>query len=177
VIETLGHLNARRPDRRLDDHRSVGDADGVDGNRIRGPPAIGFSLLFLHEAAERPGIAVATQIDHRLIETNRIDRQPLREQLEHAVIEPEVLDRHDLAAVHRHTDVFHLDAEEQIAAQPFDRQRAVQIQVGLAHDVAAQPVLEPRRLRDDDRGRRRANHERQDEHQHVREPLHDAHSP
>ena len=45
---------------------------------------------------------------------------------------------------------FQLDAEEQVAAEPLDRQRAVQVLVRFAHDVAAQPVLEPRRLRHDD---------------------------
>jgi hypothetical protein len=63
-------------------------------------------------------------------------------------------------------DVLHLETEEQIAAETFDRQRAVEIEVGLAHDVGAHPVLEPGGLRDDDRGGGRADH--QGEHQNQR---------
>ena len=46
---------------------------------------------------------------------------PARDHLEDVVVEAEVLDRDDLGAVHRDADVLHLDAEEQVAAQPLDR--------------------------------------------------------
>ena len=139
-----------------------------------GPRRSASCCLLLDQPADRPGVAFAPQIQDRLVQADVVDREALRNQLEHVVVEAEILHRHDLAAVHRHADVLQLDAEEQIAAEPLDRQRAVQILIRLAHDVAAQPVLEPCGLRDDDRRRRRADEQRQHDQQHVNEPPHES---
>ena len=127
VIEALRQLDARSTDRRLDHHGAVGDADGVDRDRLVRTGAIGLGDLFLHQPAQRPGVALTPEVHHRLVEADAVDRQAFGQQLEHVVVEPEILDRHHLAAIHRHADVLHLDAEEQVAAEPLDGQRAVQV--------------------------------------------------
>ena len=71
----------------------------------------------------------------------------------------DIVDVDDRLAVHGDVDVAELDPEEQVAVEPPDRQAAVHVVVGLPHDEAAQPLLEPGRLSDDDRHRRRADDE------------------
>ena len=61
------------------------------------------------------------------------------------------------------------------AAEPLDRQLAVQVPVRFAHDEAAQPVLEPGRLRHDDRRRRRSDDEREHDDERVNEPSDNPH--
>ena len=175
VIEPLRHFDAARPDRSVDDHRAVADANLFDRDRSARPLSVGLLRLLLHQPAQLPRVAFAPQVDDRLVQPNLVDRQPFRDELEHVVVEAEVLDGHDLAAVHRDADVLHLDAGEQIPGEPFDRHRAVQIQIRLADDVAAQPVLEPRGLRHDDGRGRRADDEREHDDEHVNEALDDPH--
>ena len=63
-----------------------------------------------------------------------------------------------------------LDAEEQVAVQPSDRQPAVHVVLGLLDDEAAQPLLEPGRLRDDDRHRGRADDQRAEKSDDLQRP-------
>src|SRR5262249_58033114 len=132
--------DAAGTDLRIDGDLAVGNLDRVDRDRPAGTAAIGFALLLLHEPAQLPGIAVAAQIDHRLVEPDLVDRQAAGDQLEQVVFQAEILHRDDLASIHRNADVLEFDAEEQVAAQAFDRQRAVQVLVRLRDDEAAQPV-------------------------------------
>ena len=106
-----------------------------------------------------------------------VERHPARDQLEDVVIETEILDGDDLVTVHRDADVLHLDAEKQVAAEPSDRQLAVQVLVRFADDVAAHPVAEPGGLRHDNRGGRRADDQRHHDQQHVHESSNNPHDP
>ena len=177
TIEAIGHVDAARPDRPLEHDRGIGDGDVVDGNRRCRSLAIRLLLLLLDQPGDRPRLAVPLQVQHGPVQTDVVDRHAAGDHLEHVVVEAEVLDRHDLSAVHRDADVLHLDAEEQVPAQPLDRQPSVQIPRRFGDDVAAQPVLEPRRLRNDDRRRRRADDQRQNDDQHVNQPPRDPHDP
>ena len=131
VIEALRHLDARRPDRCVEHDRAVADPDRVDRDRRGGTGAISFPLLLLDKAAERPGVPFAAQMDHRLVESNAVDRQPTGDQLKHVVIDADVLHGDDRAAVQRHRDVLELETEEQVATQPLD-ERAIQVLVACA---------------------------------------------
>src|SRR5690606_29584667 len=63
-----------------------------------------------------------------------------------------------------------LDAEEQVAVETANRQLAVHVGPGLPDDEAAQPVLEPGRLRHDDRHHRRTGNERADNRNDLKRP-------
>ena len=69
----------------------------------------------------------------------------------------------------REVDVFELDAEEQVAAEAPDGQPAVHVVVGLPDDEAAEPVLEPGGLRHDQRERRRADDQRAQDRDDLKE--------
>src|SRR5207344_2623669 len=100
-----------------------------------------FAFLLLDQPRDRPGIAFAAQVQRRLVEPDFVDEQSLREELEDAVVEAEILDGHDFAAVQRDGNAFHLDTEEQVPAEPLNRDLAVQEPVRFPYDVPAKPVL------------------------------------
>ncbi|MBW8861914.1 MAG: hypothetical protein JF601_06020 [Acidobacteria bacterium] len=177
VLELLRHRHAARAHRRVDRDFAVGNLDRVDRDRLARTAAVGFGLLLLDQPAQLPGVAVAPQVDDRFIQPDLVNRQALRDQFEDVVLQAEILDGDHLAAAHRDADVLHLDAEEQVAAEALDRQRAVQVLVRLRDDEAAQPVLEPGRLRHDHRGRRRPDDERQHEDQNVSKTSDNPHLP
>src|SRR5204863_8024484 len=141
------------------------------------PIAFHFPLLLFYETAERPSVDLTPEVDDRLVNTYAVDRQTPGDQIERVVIEADVLDRDNRLPVHRDADVLHLDPEEQVAFELFDGQRAVQVLVGLRHDVAPEPVLEPRRLRHDDRRRRGANHQGDDDDERLNQPPDNLHAP
>ena len=169
MLEPLRHLDAGRADRVGNLDGAVADPDVGNRNRAGGALTVRLLPLSFDEAADRPGVAVAPQVDHRLVQPDVVDREALRDQFEHAVVEPEVLDGHDLRAVHRHADVLELDAVEQVPAKPADRHLPVQVLIRFALDVDAEPVLEPRRLRHDDDRPRGADDERHDNDQRMEE--------
>ena len=82
----------------------------------------------------------------------------------------------DRLAVHRDVDVLELDAEEQIPVKPADRQPTVHVVVRLPDDEPAQPFLEPRRLRHDDRHRRDADDQGADEGDDLERPSREGHA-
>src|SRR5262245_44763135 len=116
-------------------------------------------------------------MQRRLIEPNVIEHHVVRQERKEAVVDPYVLQRHHLLAVHRDVDIFHLDAEEQIAVDAADAQTPVHVIVSLPDDEAAQPFLEPGGLRHDDRHRRDADDQRADERDDLQKLSCDRHDP
>ena len=125
--------------------------------------AIRFLLLPLHQLREVPALAVAFELQRRLDQLDLVEDDALRDELEDAVVDLDGLGRDDTLAGDVDRDVADLDAEQQVAADPADRQLAVQILLRLADDVAAQPVAEPGRLRHDQREGDDAHHQRADQ--------------
>jgi hypothetical protein len=73
VLELLRHGHAARSDRALDFDCAVADADVRDRDRSYGSAAVGFGCLLFDEAAQLPAVAVAAQIDHRVVEPDVVD--------------------------------------------------------------------------------------------------------
>jgi hypothetical protein len=132
AIEAPRNIDTARADRIVHDNRRVADADLVDRDRISRTFTIRLLPLLLDESRDRPRIALASADTGPACSAG--SRRPTcpSNHLEHVVVEAEILDRHDLAAVHRDADVLELDAEEQIAAEPLDRQLSVQVLVRFA---------------------------------------------
>ena len=107
----------------------------------------------------------------RLVQFDLIEDDAARDQLQRVVIEFERFDGNHALAGHVHRHVAELHAEEQIAAEGADRQLAIQILLRLADDVAAEPVFEPGRLRDDQRNRHDADEEGAGNGDHLQKPA------
>jgi hypothetical protein len=112
----------------------------------------------------------------RLIEANVIEHHVVRQERQEVVVDAHVLQRNHLFAIHRDIDIFHLDAKEKISVEAADVQTAVHVVVSLPHNEAAQPFLEPGRLRHDDRHRRNTDDEGADEGDDLQEFPSDRHS-
>ncbi len=147
----------------VDRHARVDHLDDRQGDRAVRPLAVGFLPLPFDEPREVPAVLVAGEAHHGTIDLDLVEHDAGRHELEHAVVDRQRLDGDDPLArdVHRH--VGEIDPEEQVAAETADRQLAVQVLLRLAHDVAPDPVPEPRRLRDDERQRHDADEQRADE--------------
>ena len=122
-----------------------------------------FGVCALISSVRFHPVAVFSSVQRRLVQTNVIEHDVTAEKRQEVVVEADVLQGDHRLPVHRDVDVLHLDAEEQVAIEPADRQAAVHVVVGLPDDEAAQPFLEPGGLRDDDRHRRDADDQRADE--------------
>jgi hypothetical protein len=134
----------------VDSQLSVGDANRSDRNGARRTLALGFLLLLLDKRRQVPAAVRTTpQGETRLGDPDVVDHQAAGDEVEHAVIDLKVLHRHDALAGDIDRDVAEIESEKEIPAEAADRQLSVQVLRRLAHDVLAQPVLEPRRLRHD----------------------------
>jgi hypothetical protein len=146
-----------------DRHQSVPHVDRFERDRAARPFTVRFPLLLLHEPPEVPAVRVALGPDDGLAQPDLVDDDPARDEVEDAVLDLDGLDGHHLLALSIQRDVFETHPVEQVAAQPSDAQVPFQELRRLAHDVAAQPVLEPGRLRNDEGHGQHADEQRAQE--------------
>jgi hypothetical protein len=146
--------------------RAVRDADAPERDRPRGALAVRFLRLFLHQRRQVPAVRPPAQRDARLVDPDLVDHHLAADEVPQAVTQPDVPGGEDRVPPLGHRQPLDLDPGEQVAVQALDDEVSVQVVVGLAHDVAPQPVLEPgglgRDQRDDDEADEEGQHERAD---------------
>ena len=129
----------------------------------RGPSrSASFSCFLTRLPIVQPS-PLRSQPDHRLDQLDLVERPRPSTRSRRCCSRLPGLGRDDALARDVDRDVADLHAEQQVAADPADRQLAVQVLLRLADDVAPQPVAEPRRLRHDERQRHDADHQGADE--------------
>jgi hypothetical protein len=164
ALDARGHVDAGRADHvSLEKERAVADADLADLQRAARLRLVGIRRLRLDQVREVPAFGGLLDPDDRLVQPDVVEDHVAANHGEHVVVERQVLHADDGLAVLRDVHVFQFHAEEQVTVQATDRQPAVHVILRLADDEAAEPFLEPRRLRDDDRHGGDPDHERADE--------------
>ncbi len=142
------------------------------GHRDRTSRSLSIRLLPLplRQPCDVPALTIAREIHRWIHQRDPLDDDAARDDLRSAVPQLHLRERDDVLPVHVDADVAQLDPVEQIAAELPDRELAVQILVPFPHDVPAQPLVKPRRLRHDQRERDDPDQDREHERQHAQRP-------
>src|SRR6185503_8722895 len=158
-VDLRWDVNAGGPHRAvLDVERSIADTDFADLDRAASRGRVWSP--YLDQPSQIPPFSILLDPNDWFVDPDVVQDNVAKDEREHAVVEPDILDVNDLLPVHRHTDVFELDAKQQIPVKASDRQRPVHIFFGLPDDKATKPVLEPGGLRHDERHRRHTHDQR-----------------
>ncbi len=121
------------------------DVDATVRDRDRGEGDCRAGLLRLgrrpglHQVREVPAIRPPLDPDVRLINPEVVENHPVPDDLEDAVVDLQRLDRQDARARHVDRHVRQIGAEEQVSAEPADRQLAVQGTVWIRGQCSAAP--------------------------------------
>ena len=131
-------------------------------DRPAGPLPVGLALAFLDETSDIPSVGIPREAHLRRGQRQMIDDNPAGDDLQDVVVDGDGLDGDDAFAGHIHGHVRETEVEEEVARHLPDAELAVQVLPRFADDRAANPVAEPRRLRDDQRDRQQRDCERPD---------------
>ena len=110
-----------------------------------------------------PARRVAARTNHGVGDRQVVDDDTVRDDCQNVVAETNAVGGEHFLATLQQLNVLQPDAREEIALQPRDLKRSIEIAFGFPGHVDTKPVLEPRSLRGGDRDNEHAEGRQHDE--------------